>query len=112
MAQQITDAINCAASFSIPKSKGIGKRNKPFWNDECQNAVKDRNAVKKKASKKFDLNIFVEYKKKRAMATKILKKAKRSYWHNFCSSLNKHSKLSKVWKIIKGINNVQGDTSF
>ena len=63
--------------------------------------MNDRNAAKKKASKRFDQNIFTDFIKKRAVATNVLKQAKRSFWRKFCSSLNEHSKLSKVWKLLK-----------
>lgn len=43
---KIIEAIHSAAISSIPRSKGVGKRNKGFWNDECQQAVNDRNIAK------------------------------------------------------------------
>ena len=107
LAEDFTEALFLAAKDSIPMSKGGGvKKHSRFWNDDCDNAVKYRDKMKRKVRNKFDMASFVEYKRSKAVATKVIKKAKRSSWRSFCSSLSYKTKLGKVWKVIKGINSV------
>ena len=104
--ENIAKAIYDSAFQSIPQSKGTGKKKSYYWNEKCEKAVKDRENARRKYRSSYELKDFVNYKKCRAMASKIIKSSKRRSWRSFCSSLSSRSKLGSVWKVVKGINGV------
>ena len=107
ISNDISNALFLAAKDSIPMSKGGGvKKHNRFWNKDCEEAVKVRNRAKSKLNRSFDMASLIDYKRSKAVATKVIKKAKRSKWRSFCATLSERTKLGKVWKVIKGMNNV------
>ena len=75
---EVAEAIFKAAEISIPRSTGNGKRKRAmFWNDECDKAVKDREKARRKIKMSRSLYDFVEFKRMKAVATKVINAAKR-----------------------------------
>ena len=109
----ITEAIIKAANNSIPKSKGSGKSNKYkiFWSPECKEATKNRDKYRRIFRKSKSEEDYLNYKKHKALATKVIKAAKRQKWRDFCSTLNYRSDLTKVWKVVKSYSKNIGDTN-
>ena len=93
-----------AAENNLPK-KNTNKRKilVPWWNNECQNAIRNRN----KAFKIFNRNIndenYIEYKRTRALARKIIKNAKKNAWKEFISKINKDTSVKEIFQYIKRI---------
>lgn len=108
----ITKSIIQAANETIPKSTGSGRKKQArFWNEKCSQAVKARDDAKKSLRVGSTDNHFIEYKRLKAIATKTIKSERRKSWRNFCASLSNRSNLSRVWNVIKSINNVDSTES-
>lgn len=91
-----------AASQSIPISKNQNKKtNVPWWNEKCTEAIKDRNKAFKKLRKTLTMDNLVDYQKKKAMARKVIKEAKKETWRQFCSTIGRETTLDKMWMMIK-----------
>ena len=80
------------------------KKKKPWFNDECKEAIKKR---------KDSLKRFKQYPTKtnlnackilRAKARRIIKQAKRSSWKDFISKINTRTPMTTIWNMIKKIN--------
>ena len=80
------------------------KKKKPWFNDECKEAIKKR---------KDSLKHFKQYPTKtnlnackilRAKARRIIKQAKRSSWKDFISKINTRTPMTTIWNMIKKIN--------
>ena len=101
------DVIQNAADQSIPKTNP----NKhpppiPWWNDECKQAIKNRNRAKRKAIKSMIYDDVLEYKKLKALAQRITRTAKKTYWANYCNTLNRFSSTKEIWKKVKKLTNI------
>jgi len=73
----------------------------PWWNDECTKAVKDRNKAFRELKKTLIPITLIVYQRKRALARKIIKQAKRKYWQSFCSTIGRETQLGEVWCVLK-----------
>ena len=88
----------------IPKTSTNPKKiKKPWFNDDCKEAIKSR----KKAEKRFNLyplNTNLDnYRKLKAKARRTFNTSRRNSWRNFVSKLNSHTTINKVWNAIKKI---------
>ena len=88
----------------IPKTSTNPKKiKKPWFNNDCNEAMKNR----KKAEKRFNLSPsntnLDNYRKLRAKARRTFNTSRRNSWRNFVSKLNSHTSINKVWNTIKKI---------
>ncbi|KAG5888348.1 hypothetical protein JTB14_014577 [Gonioctena quinquepunctata] len=105
---QLIDAINEAATISIPKNSTVRHSQhipKPWWNLECDSAVNNR----KEAYIRFKLNPnqenLLEYKKQDATAKKTFKQSQRQSWRMYCESLNRTTPMKDVWQKVNRFKN-------
>ncbi|KAG5861918.1 hypothetical protein JTB14_010575 [Gonioctena quinquepunctata] len=105
---QLIDAINEAATISIPKNSTVRHSQhipKPWWNSECDSAVNNR----KEAYIRFKLNPnqenLLEYKKQDATAKKTFKQSQRQSWRMYCGSLNRTTPMKDVWQKVNRFKN-------
>lgn len=98
----IISAIHEAAINTIPSSshKSVNKA-VPYWNQKCQETVKNRNKAQKKMKRSNDLDDCIEYRRLKAVAQRTIREEQQNYWREYCSSLNKDSKLTSVWRMAK-----------
>ena len=101
----ISKSISDSAVKFIPKVRRRNKYEVPYWNADCNEAVKERKRARRKVMKTKLPQDYLEYKKKKAIAQRIIKTSKKQYWHSYCSSLNENSNFYKVWKTIKKMKN-------
>lgn len=104
-----TDHLNKIAESCIPKSSGVPKRpDKPWFNEECKEAINER----KKALDQFRKNSTSEnlqaLKIWRAKARRTIRKCKRNSWREFISKLNSRSPIKKCWDMVRKINGKRG----
>ena len=104
------NTIRNAADQSIPKTNP----NKhpppvPWWNDDCKQAIKNRNKAKRKAIKTMIYDDFLEYKRLKALAQRILRTAKKTYWTKYCNTLNRFTPSNEVWRKVKKLNNIDNN---
>ncbi|KAG5872371.1 hypothetical protein JTB14_009906 [Gonioctena quinquepunctata] len=106
-----TDAINEAATISIPKNSTVRHSQhipKPWWNSECDSAVNNR----KEAYIRFELNPNQEYKKQDATGKKTFEQSQRQSWRMYCESLNRTTPMKDVWhKVNRFKNRRMGNTT-
>jgi len=90
-----------AAVASIPQSKNSHKISVPWWNKECALAVKNKkHAFNRMRRTRRSIDILI-FKRRRAVARKVILAAKQQSWRNYCTSINTNSKLPMVWRTIK-----------
>ena len=101
----IVIAINSAASRAIPKSSGKPSKKTPvpWWNEDCSLAVKERKQAKNRAKRTMLFEDVIEYKKKKAVAQRVIKSCQKLHWRNFCSTLNSQSSVTTVWRKVKAV---------
>ena len=95
------DCMREAAVASIRQSKNSHKISAAWWNKECELAVKNKkhafNHVRR-TKRPFDILIF---KRRRAIARKVILAAKQQSWSNYCTSINNNTNVPVVWRTIK-----------
>ena len=105
-----TNTLLNIAERHIPKSSTSPKHNRPWFNEECQKAVRLRRA----ALKKFKMNPTREnlnnYKNSWAKARKIIKDSKWSTWNNYVTQINNSTKPKKVCQMIWKITGKNSNT--
>lgn len=103
----ICQMLHEAACYSImikqnPKSRVLV----PWWNKECDRAVKSRNVAYRRL-RKFPIMINVmEYKRLRAVARRVIKDAKRNSWRKFCNTLGPETPVRKLWSAVHRMSGI------
>lgn len=94
-----------AADKAIPKTKSkIGNKNLPWWNEECEHAIKEAKRAFNKYKKRNTFSNKLEFQVKRAISRRTIRKSKRIAWIDYISSLKKNTPNDDMWKKIKSIN--------
>ena len=73
---------------SIPKTSTNPKKSKPWYNDECEDAIKQRKQELSKFSRYPSKENLHKVKNFRAKARRTIKASKRKSWKSYVSSLN------------------------
>jgi hypothetical protein len=98
----LTEAIVCSARDSIPIVTSKQRiKSVPYWSRECDQAIKTRNRAQKKARFTKDIGDANNFRKLRGIAQRVIKTSSKTYWENYCTTLNKDTKLSGVWRMTK-----------
>ena len=81
----------------------IAKRRKvnPWWNNACKKAVQERNRLKNRLRRYYDLNDVKKYLEKKAVAQKVIRRAQYDYWLEYCRRMNRFTDIGKVWEQVK-----------
>ena len=97
--------IEKAANQSIPKTSGIFKSRKhtPWWNQECEDAIKNSKKAYNRYKKQNTLENQIEFKRLKATAKRIIKENKKSSWIEYLQTMNLQTPIKDVWKKIKSI---------
>lgn len=99
---EVSYSIICAAEGAIPKSKPKTlTRIVPWWNEKCRQAVKDRNRAFRLLKRTHNFQSLIEYKQQQAVVRRTVRRAKRDYWREFCSSIGRTTPVERVWGTIK-----------
>ena len=97
----IQDNIIQAAEASIPRTKKSNKIGNPWWDPECEEAVKRKRAALKYYFQHPNIQNYVDFRKTRANTRKTLRSKKKESFHTFCENLNPRTPSTKVWKSVK-----------
>ncbi len=81
----------------------------PWWNEECFEAIKQRNKTFGELKRRHSLSNLLEYKKVQAVVRKTIKRAKGVYWRGFCSTTGRTTPVDKVWRMIKTMRGIRQD---
>ena len=107
-----TSSLLDITNKSIPKTSTNPKKNKPWYNDECKDAIKQRKQALSKFCRyptKENLN---NVKNFRAKARRTIKASKRKSWKSYVSNLNYKTPIKKVWDMIRKISGKSKSPSF
>lgn len=100
-----------AANNFIPKTSGAPvKRNLPWWNEDCAQAVKEAKKARNKYKKRNTFTNKVLFKMKKAIARRTIKTSKRNSWIVYLSSLNKNTPSEQMWNKFKSITGIHKQT--
>ena len=107
MYQRFAEIVQNIAYESIPKIKQKqGTKCVPYWNDACQDAVDRRNEAMNRMKETKDPADCLEYRRRKGVAQRIIKDAKKDRWRSYCNSLNDRTKMGEVWKTTKNMNGI------
>lgn len=98
--------LNDAIDGAIPKTKHVASNKPPvpWWDDKCDEAVKEKKKalnILKRSSLPHDL---IDYKRKKAIARRVIRDAKKRSWQNFCQGINSQTSCKTMWNKIKRIS--------
>lgn len=97
----MTTAILDAAKLAIPVRVGTGKYNCPWWNDDCKAAIRLRKRALNRFRRSRQNALLMEYKKAKAKARQVIRKAKKDSWQNFIDQFIHTTPISRLWDIIR-----------
>uniref|UniRef100_A0A6A7FMS9 Pol-like protein n=1 Tax=Hirondellea gigas TaxID=1518452 RepID=A0A6A7FMS9_9CRUS len=108
----LESSILGAANNSIKICEGSAspKYCKYWWTKACHDATR----AKKKAFNRYkrhlgDIDLWIDYKKARAVQRKIIVEARAESWNKYVESINSRTTSADVWRKVKSIN---GSTAF
>ena len=92
------------AADNIPKTSPFPKRKaKPWFDEDCQAAKKERNKTNRLANKHPSAANSMRVRLIQARTKKLFKQKKRETWKNYVSSVNVNIPSRKVWDMIRKI---------
>ena len=92
------------AADNIPKTSPFPKRKaKPWFDEDCQAAKKERNKANRLANKHPSAANSMRARIIQARTKKLFKQKKRDSWKNYVSSVNVNTPSKKVWDMIRKI---------
>jgi ribonuclease HI len=115
--QSFMEELHETASAAIPERKVTSKntrhKHKPllFWDENCSQAIYDRNRLRNKAAKSKNLEDQIEFQDQQAKTKKIISDTARQRWKDFCSTLDSQSKLGPVWGMARRMNGAPAQRS-
>lgn len=111
---KLTNAIITAAENTIPQT-GLHSSKRPhplpYWNEEIKAAIYARNRARNVLAKTKNIDNGIEYKRLKAAAQRKIRQTAVQYWRDYCTTLNKNSNLSTVWKRAKAMNGTRSSTT-
>lgn len=87
--------------FSLKKPFIPNNKTPPWWDEECSEVIKKRKQALRNFNANRTLENYLEHRKVSAYSKRFLKYKKRKSWNAFCSSLNKDTPISQVWRKIR-----------
>ena len=91
------------AADNIPKTSPFPKKAKPWFDEDCQAAKKERNKANRLANKHPSAANSMRSRLIQARTKKLFKQKKRDSWKNYVSSVNVNTPSKKVWNMIRKI---------
>jgi len=72
----------------------------PWWNKDCDKAVRDRNCGYRALRKYPTEDKAIEYKRLRAIACRVIKSAKKECWKRYCGKLGAETAVTEIWRAV------------
>ena len=91
------------AENTIPKSSNSSKPRKPWFDDDCKQAIKDRKRAERSFRRSLSHSKLSSFRIYRAKARRTIKSKKKQSWKEFVSSLNNRTPMNKIWNMINRI---------
>jgi hypothetical protein len=106
---KLNETVISIADETIPKTSANPMHpGKPWFNDDCKDAINNRKRAERRFGKHPILDNLCNIRLFRAKARRTLKQNRRTSCRNFVSKLNCHTTMNNVWNMvqkIKGKNN-------
>ena len=93
---KLTTALDNSIPIANKKPKKI-KRSVPWWNEECETAIKYREKCRKKCIRIRTGPKYEKLKEARAKVKQVIKKAKLDSWNEFCNNLSYKTTSKELW---------------
>ena len=104
-AELFTSLLYSAAQKTIPRTSTNPKhRNKPWFNDDCKKAIKERRSVLRQFNLRPTQEHLSRFKIARAKARRTIEQSIHASWRQYVSRLNSRSSVKKTWEMIRKIN--------
>ena len=104
-AELFSSLLYSAAEKSIPRTSTDPKHpNKPWFSDDCKNAIAERKSVLRQFNLRPTHENLSKFKIARAKARRTIKQSKRTSRQQYVSRLNSRSSVKKTWEMIRKIN--------
>lgn len=106
--KEVVTAVIKSAIESIPKASGCrNKKNMPWWDENCKQAIKARNRAFRLLKKHHSMESLGQYKRSQAVVRRTVRAAKRACWRKYCSEIGREVKLSDVWRMIRKMSGIR-----
>lgn len=95
-----------AAETSVGKHSFKRRLPVPWWNLDCQIAIRQSKQAFNKLKRHNNLENLLNFKQLRARARYIIKQSKKRSWEEYTSSVTSSTNLSEVWNKVRRIKGV------
>ena len=102
---EFTSILYSIAEECIPKSSCNPKHQpKPWYNDECKEAIKKRKSALRRFKNHPNSENLENVRIFRAKARRSIKSAKKTSWRKYVSKLNSRTSVKKVWDMVRKVS--------
>lgn len=81
----------------------------PWWNKECERAVKSSKEALLNYRNSLTMETYIEYKRLDAIKKRVIKEAKKDSWHKLCDSFNRNTPISTIWNYMRKFKRIYTD---
>ena len=99
------------AEQCIPKTSTNLKHNRPWYDDDCKKAIRERKAALRRFNVFPTTDNHNHFKIFRAKARRTVRQSKKKSWQNYVSKLNSRTSIKKVWEMVKKISGKRSSTA-
>mgnify|MGYP000041217423 CR=1 FL=1 len=105
MNRDFVERINQISYRTIPKTSGniACHRYTPWWDEECTEAIRNRRQAKALLYRQPTQENLINYKRKEAIAKRIMLVKKRKSFENFVQSISNETTTKETWNKIRSI---------
>ena len=96
----------------IPQTSTNPTKSNPWYNDDCNQAIKQRKQALSKFKRSPNTNNFNDIKVLRAKARRTIKLSKRKSCRSYVSKINHKTPIKKVWDMIRKISGKNKSPSY
>ena len=109
--EYLSSVVLTAAEEWIPWRSASGKPRVPWWSPECTAAIRDKKRCSRRFHRTGSRSDFIALKCASTRARRVLRRARRSSWRAYVSSLTSRSSTSLVWRRVGKISRLSSKSS-
>ena len=95
---------NSKSIFKLTKDSIYPKYSKPWWNESCAQAIKEKHKARNVFRKHPTEQNYSQFKTKESIAAKIIKDSKTNSFRKFCSEITSQTPIKVVWSHISALS--------
>ena len=106
---ELTSKLTGVAKNVFRHSSGLcsPKCSAPWWNVECQNIKKEKRRLKQILRRHFSIENMNNYKRAAAEFKRTIKRTRKKYWRDYCTTLTSESTMDQIWKVFNSMKKRQ-----